>query len=224
MLAQILPPGVVAVESFGSPPRRRGLFGAEEAAIATADPRRQAEFAAGRECAHAALAELGGPAEAVPPGRAGEPRWPAGIVGSLTHCAGYRACAAARTQTVPAIGIDAEPARRPLAAGLIETVATGAERRWLADLRAARPELPWDLLLFCAKEAVYKAWFPLTGRRLGFADVLAELAVTGSFTARVTGAADGPTGHAAAHVAGRWLVRDGLALTAATVPGTGGTR
>jgi len=217
MLAQILPRGVAAVESFGSLPPRRGLFGAEEAAIATADSRRQAEFAAGRECAHAALAELGAPAGPVPPGRAGEPRWPAGIVGSLTHCAGYRACAAARTQTTAAIGIDAEPAR-PLPAGLVETVATGAERRWLAELRAARPELPWDLLLFCAKEAVYKAWFPLTGRRLGFADVLAEFAVTSSFTVRVTGAADRPTGHAAAHVAGRWLVRDGLALTAATVP------
>jgi len=137
-------------------------------------------------------------------------------VGSLTHCAGYRACAAARTQTMAAIGIDAEPARG-LPAGLIETVATGAERRRLAELRTARPELPWDLLLFCAKEAVYKAWFPLTGRRLGFADVLAEFAVTGSFTARVTAPGGGPTGHAAADVAGRWLVRDGLALTAATV-------
>jgi len=216
MLAQILPQGVVAVESFGSLPPRRGLLRAEEAAIATADARRQAEFAAGRECAHAALAGLGVPAGPVPPGRAGEPRWPAGIVGSLTHCAGYRACAAAPTQTMAAIGIDAEPAR-PLPAGLIETVAVGAERRWLAELWLACPELPWDLVLFCAKEAVYKAWFPLTGRRLGFADVLAELAVTGSFTARVTGAAGGPTGHAAACVTGRWLVRDGLALTAATV-------
>jgi 4'-phosphopantetheinyl transferase EntD len=214
MLAQILPQAVVAVESFGGLPPRRGLFGAEEAAIVTADSRRQAEFAAGRECAHAALAELGLPPGPVPPGPAGEPRWPAGIVGSLTHCAGYRACAAARAQTVAAIGIDAEPAR-PLPAGLIETVATGAERRRLAELRLARPELPWDLLLFCAKEAVYKAWFPLTGCRLGFADVQAEFAVTGGFTARVTGAASDP----AAHVGGRWLVRDGLALTAATVPG-----
>jgi 4'-phosphopantetheinyl transferase EntD len=122
-----------------------------------------------------------------------------------------------------AIGIDAEPAR-PLPAGLIETVAAPAERRSLAELQLGRPELPWELLLFCAKEAVYKAWFPLTGHRLGFADVLVEFAVTGAFTVQVTGtasvagAAGWPTGHAAACVAGRWLVRDGLALTAATVP------
>ena len=220
MLAQILPQAVVAVESFGGLPPRRGLFGAEEAAIVTADSRRQAEFAAGRECAHAALAALGAPAGPVLPGRAGEPRWPAGIVGSLTHCAGYRACAVARAQTMAAIGIDAEPAR-PLPAGLIETVAAPAERRPLAELRLARPELPWDLLMFCAKEAVYKAWFPLTGHRLGFAGVLVEFAATGAFTAQVTaaaGVAGQPTGNTAARVAGRWLVRDGLALTAAMVP------
>src|SRR6516165_9112140 len=107
MIAEILPRAVVAVESFGSLPPRRALFGAEESVIATADTRRQAEFAAGRECAHAALAELGAPAGPVPPGRAGEPQWPPGIVGSLTHCADYRACAAARAETIAAIGIDA---------------------------------------------------------------------------------------------------------------------
>jgi 4'-phosphopantetheinyl transferase EntD len=220
MLAEILPQGVVAVEAFGRLPPRRELFRAEESAIITADTRRQAEFVAGRECAHAALAELGAPAGPVPPGRAGEPRWPAGIVGSLTHCAGYRACAVARAETVAAIGIDAEPAR-PLPAGLIETVAAPAERRRLAELRIARPELPWELLLFCAKEAVYKAWFPLTGHRLGFAGVLVEFTAAGAFTAQVTGAAGPagrPIGTAMAGVAGRWLVRDGLALTAATVP------
>ena len=137
-------------------------------------------------------------------------------MGSLTHCAGYRGCAVARAETMAAIGIDAEPAR-PLPAGLIETVAAPAERRQLAELRLARPELPWDLLLFCAKEAVYKAWFPLTGHRLGFADVLVGFAATGAFTAQVTAAAGRPAGRAAACVAGRWLVRDGLALTAATM-------
>ncbi len=30
------------------------------------------------------------------------------------------------------------------------------------------PGPSWDRLLFSAKESVYKAWFPLTGRWLGF--------------------------------------------------------
>jgi enterobactin synthetase component D / holo-[acyl-carrier protein] synthase len=43
------------------------------------------------------------------PGPAGEPGWPPGVTGSITHCPGYRACAVARTEDLAAIGIDAEP-------------------------------------------------------------------------------------------------------------------
>jgi 4'-phosphopantetheinyl transferase EntD len=217
MIAEILPLAVVAVESFGRLPLGLGLFAAEESAIATADSGRRAEFAAGRECAHAALAQLGAPAGPILPGRAGEPRWPAGVVGSITHCAGYRACAVARTEDVAAIGIDAEPARA-LPPGLAQAVAVGAERRWLTESRPAEPDVPRDLVLFCAKEAVYKAWFQLTGRSLGFADVLTSFVPAGYFAARVAGARHpSGAGQAAALVTGRWLVRDGLAVTVATV-------
>ena len=37
-------------------------------------------------------------------------------------------------------------------------------------LAAMPDELHWDRILFCAKEATYKAWFPLTRRWLGFED------------------------------------------------------
>ena len=222
MIAEILPPAVAAVESFGGLPPRCGLFTAEESAIATADSGRQAEFAAGRECAHAALAQLGAPAGPILPGRAGEPRWPAGVTGSITHCAGYRACAVARTVDVAAIGIDAEPTRA-LPSEITQAVAAGAERRWLAEIRPADPDVPWDLLLFCAKEAVYKAWFQLTGRSLGFADMLTGFSTDGGFTARIAGTShQAEARKPAALVAGRWLVRDGLAVTAVTVPVTGG--
>src|SRR6266851_1633075 len=97
MIADILPAGAVAAESFG-PPRYRKLLPAEAAAIATANPARRTEFAAGRAVARAALAGLDVPAGPILPGRAGEPRWPDGVVGSITHCAGYRACAVARAQ------------------------------------------------------------------------------------------------------------------------------
>ena len=102
----------------------------------TADPRRRAEFTAGRACARTALARLGLPAAPVLAGRAGEPRWPAGVTGSITHCAGYRACAVARTADLAALGIDAEP-NAGLPAGLIESVAGHAERAWIARQAAA---------------------------------------------------------------------------------------
>jgi len=211
MIAELLPPAVVAVESFGEP-QASSLLPGEAAAVATAGRVRRTEFAAGRACARAALAELGVPPGPVLPGRAGEPVWPAGVVGSLTHCAGYRACAVARAGDLAAIGIDAEP-DRALPGGVLAAVAGDAERSRIADLCAADPGVPWDLLLFCAKESVYKAWFGASGLRLRFADVRAEFAEAGRFTAHVAGAA--------ARIDGRWLVRDGLALTAATVTAPG---
>ena len=218
MIAEILPPAVVAVESFGGLPPRCGLFTAEESAIATADSGRQAEFAAGRECAHAALAQLGAPAGPILPGRAGEPRWPAGVTGSITHCAGYRASAVARLTDVACIGLDAEP-NAPLPDGVLERIAVPQEQAWLPGLAAAVPGVSWDRLLFCAKESVYKAWFPLTRRWLGFE----QAAITvdpraGAFTAELLEPAVALDGRRLAGFAGRWLARDGLVLTAITVP------
>ena len=49
---------------------------------------------------------------------------------------------------------------------MLDLVATPAEQDRLA---AGQPEPDgpqWDRLLFCAKEAVYKAWFPLVGEWL----------------------------------------------------------
>jgi 4'-phosphopantetheinyl transferase EntD len=76
----------------------------------------------------------------------------------------------------------------------------------------------WDRLLFCAKEAVYKAWFPLTGRWLGFE----QAAVTvepdaGTFTARLLEPDVALDGRRLAGFEGRWLARDGLVLTAIAV-------
>ena len=219
MIADILPTGAVAAESFG-PPGDRQLFPAEAAAVATADPVRRSEFAAGRAVARAALARLHVPAGPVLPGRAGEPRWPDGVVGSITHCAGYRACAVALARDMTAIGIDAEPC---LALGdrLLEAVAGDAERGWLIELSAAVPGIPWDRLLFCAKEAVYKAWYPHTGGRLDLRSVTVQISTAGTFTAALPRdpAADPVSGQPAlARPTGRWLAGRGLIITAVSVP------
>jgi 4'-phosphopantetheinyl transferase EntD len=206
MIAGILPAGAVAAESFG-PPGDGKLFPGEAAAIATANPARRAEFAAGRAVARAALAGLGAPAGPVLPGRAGEPRWPGGVVGSITHCAGYRACAVALARDIAAIGIDAEPCLA-LGGGLLAEVAGAAERACLAALSAASPGVPWDRVLFCAKEAVYKAWYPHTGRRPALRDITVQVSAAGTFTAALP-----PAG-----LTGSWLAGSGLIVTAVSLP------
>jgi 4'-phosphopantetheinyl transferase EntD len=211
LIAGLLPPAVAAAESAGRPPADApGLFPAEEAALHTAGPRRRAEFAAGRSCARAALARLGAPAGPILPGAAGQPQWPPGVTGSITHCAGYQACAVAWTADVAAIGIDAEP-DAGLPAALIEKLATGPERAWIARQAAARPTVCWDRLLFSAKEAAGKAWYPLTGRWPDPHDAAIGLATTGTFTVCLGPAAgDRP----AARMTGRWLAAGGLIVTA----------
>jgi 4'-phosphopantetheinyl transferase EntD len=215
LIADILPPVVAASESMGEAPEAStGLFPAEQALLRTAGPRRRADFTAGRLCARAALDRLGVPAGPILPGPAGEPQWPAGVTGSITHCTGYRACAVALATDVAAIGIDAEP-DHALPAGLIEAVATTPERAWIRHLAAAVPAVCWDRLVFSAKEATCKLWYPLTGQWLGLHDVVIRPDAAGAFAARLRGPVPGTR---RTLMSGRWLARDGLIITAITWP------
>ncbi len=185
----------------------------EQAAVLHAVPRRRREFATARVCARSALAQLGVPAASIPMGARGEPCWPAGAIGSITHCNGYRACAVALAGEYLAIGIDAEP-HAPLPAGIEPVIARPEERRRLHALSAQTPELHWDRLLFSAKESIYKAWFPMVKRTLEFEDASVTFdASRCAFTARLTVDAPELTG-ARSELRGRWLVRDGYILTA----------
>ncbi len=97
------------------------LFPEEEELIATAVPKRRNDFATARACARRAMGRLGLEPVAVLHGKRGMPLWPEGIVGSLTHCEGYRAAALARAGDVLSLGIDAEP-HAPLPDGVAELV------------------------------------------------------------------------------------------------------
>jgi 4'-phosphopantetheinyl transferase EntD len=161
MLELILPAAVECEERFGEAPGGV-LFPAEEKIIAQAVEGRRREYAAVRSCARVCLGRLGYRPVPILPGVGGAPIWPAGVLGSMTHCTGYAAAAVAPVPQISAVGIDAEP-DAPLPDGVLELVATPAERD---RLTATRPEIDgpnWDRLLFSAKEAVYKAWFPLVG-------------------------------------------------------------
>jgi 4'-phosphopantetheinyl transferase EntD len=211
VIAGILPLQAAVEETFtdtvSAGAAGRVLFPEEEAVVARAVDKRRREFTTGRACARAALARLGIPPVPILPGARGAPQWPAGVVGSITHCDGYRAAAVAWAHDVTALGLDAEP-NEPLPDGVLAVVTIPAERDRLATQFREDAGVCWDRLLFCAKEAVYKAWYPLTGRWLGFeqADVTIDPAA-GRFTAQLL--TDGPLDS----FAGRWLARDGLLLT-----------
>jgi 4'-phosphopantetheinyl transferase EntD len=220
MLAELLPADVVAVETVGDDDPAAYLLPAEEFLVAASVAKRTREVTNARSCARRALAELGRPERPILRGGKGEPLWPAGVVGSITHTTGYYAAAVADADKVRSIGVDAE-VHDALPDGVLDHIAFGPELTRLAALRAQDGDIWWDRLLFSAKESVYKAWFPLTGRWLGFEDADLTLDPAGTFHARIL--IDGTTtdpGPPLTELTGRWLTRAGLVLTAiALAPG-----
>jgi 4'-phosphopantetheinyl transferase EntD len=98
----------------------------------------------------------------------GAPLWPAGIVGSLAHEERVALAAVARKGDFPALGVDIESAEE-LPEDLVEIIATSTERsRYGKSILRGRQ-------LFAAKEAVYKAIFPLDQCFLDFHDIEVEL-------------------------------------------------
>lgn len=219
-IQELLPAEVVVAESREDLLEAE-LFAQESALIENAVEKRRREFVTARACAHTALRRLGLPASAILNGERGEPLWPDGVVGSITHCEGYRGCALAHASTIVTVGIDAEQ-NAPLPDGVLGEIARPEELSWLGELSRTVPAVCWDRLLFSAKESVYKAWFPLAKRWLGFEDALVRIdsrsggigAASGRFSARLL--VDGSWGETGmlTGFSGGWLVRDGLVLTA----------
>jgi len=219
VISALLPDWVRAVDTTADASEDT-LWPAERAVLERAVPKRRIEAATVRACARAALAELGVPAAAIVPGTRGAPGWPPGIVGSMTHCAGYRGAALARREHAASIGIDAEP-HGPLPDGVLAAIARPEEHRQLAELAVEHPAVHWDRLLFSTKEAVYKAWYPLTERWLDFDE--ASIAIdprAGTFSAVLQ--VPGPVldGRELTGFTGRFTTSDTLVLTAIAVPAT----
>ncbi len=76
----------------------------------------------------------------------------------MTHCDGFRGAVVGRSAEVRALGgIDAEP-HDTLPKGVLDAISLPAERLALGGLPGG--DCTGDRILFCAKEATYKAWFP----------------------------------------------------------------
>ena len=168
-------PGMLIGHRLISPGDEHALLDQEAASIVTsvADMRRAS--GAARIVARQLLAQLGYPNVAVPRGTSGEPIWPAGVTGSLAHDDRVAVAAVGRLRDVRAVGVDVEPAV-PLPTEVLELIATPQELRKIVDdpLRGK--------LLFAAKEAVYKAVYPLDRIFLEFRDIEVDLAARSATT------------------------------------------
>jgi len=174
----------------------------ERAFVAAAVGCRRREFAAGRLLARSLLRSMGKDT-ALRREVDGRPAWPPGIVGSITHCTTLAAVAVASADACCGIGIDIE-AERPLPPGVPRLVLSGQEQRWImgCDPRQAADTL---LRVFCAKEALYKAIYPLTRTALPLRALIVEpCAENDHFVARLDRA-----GHAALVARRQWTAGRG---------------
>ena len=182
------------------------LMPEEEHLLGPVSEKRRREFSAGRACARRCMLALDRETAPVLIGAGREPQWPAGLVGSITHTGSFAAAALGPTTALRGIGLDAEP-DAPLPRGVLERISTVDERRWVRRVDpAAVPHA--GRLLFSAKEATYKVWYPLANRWLDFGEVSIEFDES-SDRFRVHVLVDGPF----RELDGRYSIADGLILT-----------
>ena len=201
--------GAVAV-AIADPHQAQPPIWPEEAQfVAQAVSKRRAEFAAGRSAVRAAMRMLGGPDIAIPASADRAPSWPAGWHGSITH--NDRWCLAAVTRGAAHLGVDIEVAT-PLNPDLLSTICSPAE---VARIAGADQGM-LAKVVFSAKEAAYKAQYPLTETLFGFDHLDVVLApYDGRFQARFVQ----PAGRFAAGdvLQGRFAMVRGQIVTAVTI-------
>jgi 4'-phosphopantetheinyl transferase EntD len=169
-LQGFFPPGVVVAtpeEWMWTSP----AFPAEENLLSpTAADKRQREFRAGRHCAHAAIEKLGYKDFPVLRGERGEPIWPEGVCGSISH-AGERCIAiTAQKSNYVSLGVDIERDRE-IKDDTLERISHERERFQLEHAPVKFSQVNVRAILFSIKECVHKVYYPLNKYTLDFQDV-----------------------------------------------------
>lgn len=145
------------------------LYSEEEEYLKKALPKRRWEFTAGRLCARRALMQLGIENFPLLVGNNGEPVWPAGIVGSISHTEGYCAVAVSRKCLIETLGLDVEFTGL-LSRDCWRQICTLSELVWIDSLPSEQRQRNVSLL-FSAKESLYKFQYPISKTWLDFHDV-----------------------------------------------------
>lgn len=174
---------------------------------------RRREFATGRRLSRRLLARLGEPTGPLLRDEDRVPLWPDGVVASISHCRDLCVVAMGRADRYRGIGVDVEP-DEPVSEDIERRICTAAERGWIAS-RAASGLAPGRAgkLVFSAKEAVYKAFYPSVREFWGFQDV--ELALDPESERFVAAL---PPGAGLDRVGGRIGLRSRWLIAAVVVP------
>ncbi len=153
------------------------LVAAEEALIARAVDKRKREFRAGRHSAHSLFDRLNISCTELLKGQQREPAWPQDWVGSISHTDGFCGLVLAAKSRFQSIGFDVEQAT-PLKEEIFTMICRPEELDHIAALQLKSGQkfasVPFDKLVFSAKESVHKTYFPLNYHTLDFLDARIE--------------------------------------------------
>jgi len=143
----------------------------DEASILSphASQTKKERFARGRTAAHLALQQLG--IEKSPPilrGQEGEPLWPIGVAGSITHCGLWTIVVVAKGPKHFSLGVDLESYCKINHIDISGLVCCDKELDWVTAGNDFRKRLA---SIFSAKEAAYKALYPVCNRYIDFKEV-----------------------------------------------------
>lgn len=163
---------ILPVEQFGYVPGKDGKAG------------RESEFKAGRFCAQQALSTWG---QDDPVGQADDrsPVWPKGFSGSISHSKNWVWSSAAKSNQILSIGVDTE--------AIVDAATRSQTWEQVAAIDELRTLEALDLdpateftVLFSAKEAFYKCWYPVAKQFFYFKDAFVESCLPGQLTIRPT--------------------------------------
>lgn len=169
----LLPSQVITIEATPAM-WESGLHEDELEYVSNAVEKRRREFTAGRNCSRMALGFLGIKLGAIHVGTRRAPVFPAGISGTITHTNDYCAASVIRQGDVLSIGIDAE-SNSPLESGIRNLIMGPDELASIGTL-PIQTDVHWDMLIFSAKEAFYKAYSQRCEVELDFLDTRVSLA------------------------------------------------
>jgi 4'-phosphopantetheinyl transferase EntD len=197
-------PDCVVIEA-GAGDAAGGLLPEELTATQAWAPHRRAQFSLGRRLARSALRRLGQGPVPILFGAEGEPLWPPGFVGSISHKRECCVVVIATSKKLLGVGVDLErDAQDSAEADIVRRVCASERERAQSRTFAASFASPGTLFL-AAKEAFYKFQFPLTRMRLDWEDVVVSFSPPHSFTA-LERSAPPIVAHGAYVVAEGWIV------------------